>query len=243
MFHPRGPTLRELARQALSSVPRGYDLLAPKFDFTPFRTPDSVLRPALALLGGEGSLGSALDLGCGTGAALRHLRPRCRERCVGVDLSAGMLAEARRQLEQEEAPGAARLELLQADLLQLPAPLQAGDFDAVTLFGALGHILAADEPRLVDAAARALRPGGRFLVVTGESASPWRLGTWLAWGFNGVMRVRNALWSPPFVMYYLSFRLPRARALLEARGFSVEVHRGLFPAPWKHAVALVATLR
>src|SRR5688500_8468718 len=101
MFHPQGPTLRELARQALSSVPRGYDLLAPKFDHTPFRTPDSVLRPALALLGGARSLGSALDLGCGTGAALRHLRPRCRERCVGVDLSAGMLAEAKAQLEAE----------------------------------------------------------------------------------------------------------------------------------------------
>ena len=39
MFHPQGPTFWELARQALSSTQRGYDLLAPKFDFTPFRTP------------------------------------------------------------------------------------------------------------------------------------------------------------------------------------------------------------
>ena len=45
MFHPKGPTLRELAVQALSSTERGYDLLAPKFDYTPFRTPDAVLRP------------------------------------------------------------------------------------------------------------------------------------------------------------------------------------------------------
>ena len=51
MFHPQGPTLRELAVQALSSVPRGYDLLAPKFDYTPFRTPDPVLRRRLAQLG------------------------------------------------------------------------------------------------------------------------------------------------------------------------------------------------
>jgi hypothetical protein len=35
--------VRELARQALSSVEGGYDLLAPKFDHTPFRTPDGVL--------------------------------------------------------------------------------------------------------------------------------------------------------------------------------------------------------
>ncbi|MEV6184063.1 SAM-dependent methyltransferase, partial [Streptomyces sp. NPDC052015] len=44
MFSPHGPTLRELAVQALSSVEHGYDLLAPKFDHTPFRTPDSVLE-------------------------------------------------------------------------------------------------------------------------------------------------------------------------------------------------------
>jgi hypothetical protein len=39
MFSPQGPSLRELAMQALSSVEGGYDLLAPKFDHTPFRTP------------------------------------------------------------------------------------------------------------------------------------------------------------------------------------------------------------
>jgi hypothetical protein len=43
MFTAQGPTFRELAVQALSSVERGYDLLAPKFDHTPFRTPDAVL--------------------------------------------------------------------------------------------------------------------------------------------------------------------------------------------------------
>lgn len=37
MFSPHGPSLRELAIQALSSVERGYDLLAPKFEHTPDR--------------------------------------------------------------------------------------------------------------------------------------------------------------------------------------------------------------
>ena len=48
MFHPQGPTLGELAVQALSSTEKGYDLAHTKFDFTPFRTPDSVLddRPS-----------------------------------------------------------------------------------------------------------------------------------------------------------------------------------------------------
>lgn len=43
MFTKQGPTVRELAVQALSSTERGYDLLAPKFDHTPYRTPDRVL--------------------------------------------------------------------------------------------------------------------------------------------------------------------------------------------------------
>ena len=34
MFHPNGPSFFELVEQALSSTERGYDLLAPKFDYT-----------------------------------------------------------------------------------------------------------------------------------------------------------------------------------------------------------------
>ena len=44
MFHPQGPTFLELARQALSSTERGYDLLASKFDYTPFRTPNEIIE-------------------------------------------------------------------------------------------------------------------------------------------------------------------------------------------------------
>ena len=87
MFHPQGPTLRELAVQALSSTERGYDLLAPKFDYTPFRTPEEILGPAMAHLAEPHSITAALDVCCGTGAALRHLRPLCRDRVVGIDFS------------------------------------------------------------------------------------------------------------------------------------------------------------
>ena len=65
---------------------------------------------------------------------------------------------------------------------------------------------------------------------------------WQARGFNAAMRVRNAVWRPPFVMYYLTFLLPRAKALLESVGFRVEVHRGLLPAPYERHVLVVATL-
>ena len=89
MFHPQGPTVWELLVQGLSSTEQGYDLLAPKFDSTPFRTPEAILGPAMAQLGGPASIATALDMCCGTGAALSHLRPLCRDRVVGIDLSQG----------------------------------------------------------------------------------------------------------------------------------------------------------
>ena len=62
MFHPQGPTLFELARQALSSTDRGYDLLASKFDYTPFRTPNEILASVAPLIGSEASVDRALDV-------------------------------------------------------------------------------------------------------------------------------------------------------------------------------------
>src|ERR687888_2326849 len=46
-----GPTFFELAKQVLSSTERGYDLLAPKFDLTSFRTPDWLIESVLARFG------------------------------------------------------------------------------------------------------------------------------------------------------------------------------------------------
>lgn len=236
MFHRKGPTFLELTRQALSSVERGYDLLAPKFEYTPFRTPEPVLEAAIEQVGPPGSIDRAMDLCCGTGAAMRHLRPLCREEVVGVDLSQGMLTEARQLLEG--APGTARLTFVQANALELTYEAR---FDVVTSFGAFGHILEEDEPRLVQAVARALRPGGRFIFVTAHPPSKLRPGWWLAKGFNAAMRVRNAVWKPPFVMYYLTFLVPRACELLQAQGFEVEVRDGLMPPPFSAYSVVVAT--
>jgi SAM-dependent methyltransferase len=238
MFHRDGPTLMELARQALSSVEQGYDLLAPKFDATPYRTPDPLLAAVAAQLGPPGSVRDALDLCCGTGAALRHLRPLCVERVLGLDLSAGMLAEARARHAAD--PGGAALELLKGDALALPFE---AEFDLVTSFGAFGHIEERDEGRLVAGVARALRVGGRFAFVTAE-APPWFTPRALqARAFNAAMRVRNAVWRPPFVMYYLTFLLPRARVLLEAAGLDVEVRRGVLPAPYERYALVIAHKR
>lgn len=215
MFGPEGPRFSELIRQALSSTRGGYDLLAPKFDATPFRTPDALLSHVVGHLKAGPPISSALDVCCGTGAALAHLRPWC-DHVVGVDFSPGMLEVARERLEA--VPGGT-LELVRADALELP--FDAG-FDLATCFGALGHFPPREQPAFLRSVFRVLVPGGRFVIVTANPPSPLKPAFWIAHGFNAVMRVRNALISPPFVMYYLEFTLAQAVRGMEAAGFRVE---------------------
>src|SRR5947199_5690386 len=113
MFHPNGPTFLELMEQALSSTVRGYDLLAPKFDYTPFRTPQEILDAVAEQLRSLGPFRAGLDLCCGTGAAMAMLRPLCTERVVGIDLSKGMLDVGRQRTA--DAPGSAALEFVHGD--------------------------------------------------------------------------------------------------------------------------------
>ncbi len=239
MFHPNGPTFFELCRQALSSTADGYDQLAPKFDVTPFRTPDAVIDATLVRLGKPVRAG--LDLCCGTGAGLLQMRRYCTERVVGVDFSAGMLAVARKRAAG--ARGSAAIELVHGDVLELPADGFAGVFDVATCFGAFGHLRPRDEPRFVAAVHRALRPGGRFLFPTADAPPWWSPGRWLSRGFNAAMHVRNALWPGNFVMFYLTFVLPRARALCEAEGFAVTVVDPELPAPLAGMRVVDATKR
>lgn len=232
MFHPRGPSFLELARQGLSSTQRGYDLLAPKFDYTPFRTPDPIVRVVGERLRRRGSFADGLDLCCGTGVGLRMLRPLCARRVVGLDFSAGMLAQARRQLGQ-----CANVELVQGDALALGFEHA---FDVITCFGAFGHVPRSEECGFVTGVSRALRPGGLFAFVTLPMPRPlsrrWLFGR----GYNAAAHLRNLLVRPPFVMFYLTFTLGAAQRLLADAGFEVEVERELFPQPYQKAALVLA---
>ncbi|MFI9151616.1 class I SAM-dependent methyltransferase [Streptomyces sp. NPDC053367] len=216
MFSPEGPTLRELAAQALSSVERGYDLLAPKFDHTPFRTPESVLRAVAAALRRDGDHDDGLDLCCGTGAGTGALADLCRRSVTGVDFSAGMLDVARRRV-RTTGP---RLAWVRADARALPFG-QA--FDLVVSFGAFGHFLPRELPGLFAGVHAVLRPGGSFAFPVAAPPRPGSRAYWTLLGFDAVMRVRNALWRPPFVMYYRTFRLGDVLRELQRAGFRVEL--------------------
>jgi ubiquinone/menaquinone biosynthesis C-methylase UbiE len=236
MFHPNGPTFFELAQQALSSTERGYDLLAPKFDYTPFRTPDWLLEIVGSYLDQSGPFASGLDLCCGTGAGLEMLRPACRERVVGIDFSEGMLSVCREKLAA--SPGQAVVEPVRGNILALPFDAA---FDIVVCFGSFGHVLPCDEPRFVAEIARVLRPGGRFVFAT-SYPPPWWSRRWvLSRLFNAAMHVRNALWSPPFIMYYLTFLLPEVESLLQRQGLDVEIRDPGIGKPWADVRLVSAT--
>jgi ubiquinone/menaquinone biosynthesis C-methylase UbiE len=210
MFSSRGPSVRELAVQALSSVEGGYDLLAPKFDHTPFRTPDRVLDATTDALRSLGPFDQGLDVCCGTGAGLQVLLSVCQGRVIGVDFSIGMLAEA--------ASAHQGATLVRADVRCLPFDEAC---DVAVSFGALGHFRPTERPALFAGVYRALRPGGVFACPIGAPQPITSRGYWALLGFDVAMRVRNAVWRPPFVMYYRTWPLPAVRDDLTGSGFSV----------------------
>lgn len=219
MFHRDGPTFLELMRQALSSTRTGYDLIADKFDYTPFRTPDAILDVVADHL--RGSEGDALDVCCGTGAGAGMLREVMRGSVHGVDFSPGMLAQARINV-----PGVV---FEHGDALALDYDAQ---FDVAVSFGAFGHFRVDEQPALLKGIHKALRPGGRFVFVTAQRPSALNSRAIVYRTFNAVMKVRNRLLQPKFVMYYLNFLLPECQQRCEAAGFTVTVHAVHAPGPF-----------
>jgi SAM-dependent methyltransferase len=111
--------------------------------------------------------GSILDVGCGTGTLLEAIAGESdaggsdRLGLVGVDLSPGMLAEARRKL-------GARAGTAAADAARLP--LRAATFDVALSASSLHHWR--DPAAVLAEIRRVLRPGGR-LVVTDWCGDRW----------------------------------------------------------------------
>lgn len=104
--------------------------------------------------------GRLIDLGCGTGRLCVHFA-RTGFDCVGVDLSEGMLAQAR---ANADAAGV-KVEWRNANLVEL-AGVPDGHFDyAACLFSTLGMVRGpGNRAAVVRQAFRVIRPGGRFAL-------------------------------------------------------------------------------
>ena len=98
-----------------------------------------------------------LEIGCGAAQCSRWLAAR-GARVVASDLSAGMLAQARRLQGRPAAPRPAGL--VQADARRLPFVDQAFDL-VVSAYGVLPFV--ADPERVIAEVVRVLRPEGRWV--------------------------------------------------------------------------------
>lgn len=101
-----------------------------------------------------------VDVGCGTGSALRSLAPRVPEgRLIGVDPTPRMVAIARERAEED--PNGRRIEFVLAPAERVP--LEDDVADVVLALDSMEHW--EDRDGGLSEVGRVLRPGGRFVVV------------------------------------------------------------------------------
>lgn len=148
----------------------------------------------------SGETGPIVDVGCGGGLLLRMLADRGR-RVIGVDLSAGA---ARVAWSVNGVPCVA------ARFVHEPLPPES--CAAITMFHLLEHLY--EPAAYLDAAHRALKPGGRLIVQVPNAAS-WQF---LLFGhrWNGIDVPRHLF----------DFRRSDLEVLLRECGFE--------PVRWKH---------
>ncbi len=97
-----------------------------------------------------------LDLGIGTGGSLDFYPPKGK--VIGIDLSAGMLAQARKKIKERGIPN---VTVFQADALSLP--FGENTFDHVFI----SHVISvvSDPIKLVREAQRVAKPDARIVIV------------------------------------------------------------------------------
>ena len=146
------------------AVARQYDRAARAYD----RRWAGYVRDTHALLDAVARVRPAervLDVGCGTGMFAARLAARHpAQRVVGVDVSAGMLAEARRTTA---AFPNVRFECAPATAL----PVADAAFDVVVTASALHYVR--DPGAALAEARRVLRAGGRLAVVDWDRSRWW----------------------------------------------------------------------
>ena len=158
-----------------------------------------------------------IDLACGTGDFCREIEDRGMV-AVGLDLSMGMLVEAR-----TAAP------LLHADILQMPLADTA--VDGATCGFALRNLI--ELPGFFEEVARVVRPGGRIAFVDASPPENRLLRFGHGIYFNRIVPIIGGLLSEGRAYRYLPKSVaylppwPELKAQLEGAGF-VDVERTVF---------------
>jgi len=140
--------------------------------------------------------GPICDLGCGPGQVARYLRDQGAA-VFGIDLSEGMLAQARR-LNPD-------LEFRQGDMLALPDADAA--WGGAAVFYALIHIPRDRVPQALAELYRVLRPGGVLLIAVHVGQETVH---------------RDELWGQPISIDFIFYEPAALEAHLTAAGFVVD---------------------
>jgi SAM-dependent methyltransferase len=153
-------------------VRRSYDVVAGKYAHAyggelAGKPLDRALLSCLIEQAGPGT--PIADAGCGPGHVADWIAGHGRA-AVGIDLSAGMVAAARRAYPVPE--------FREGDLLDLPA--RDGEFGAVVAFYSVIHLAPGELVPAFREICRVLRPGGRVLVSFHVGSEVRHLEQW--WG-------------------------------------------------------------
>jgi SAM-dependent methyltransferase len=145
-------------------IGEAYDAIADEFARRNAAMPESLVALGEELLAWLPERPRVLDAGCGTGRDLAWFEAHGAV-ASGVDVSAGMLRQARTRVQ-------GRLE--RADLRALP--FADASFDAVWCMAVLLHLPKAEAPHALGELHRVLRPGGLLAVTlkrgAGEGVEP-----------------------------------------------------------------------
>ena len=126
-----------------------------------------------------------LDIGCGNARDMIRIL-EAGARIVGIDLSEGMIDQARRELQ---AAGHRDVRLDVGDATQMPFP--DASFDKVLCSEVIEHIPDADAA--VREIRRVLKPGGMLVISTPNRTSWYGFDRYILWA-----RVLRRRWNHPF---------------------------------------------
>jgi SAM-dependent methyltransferase len=119
---------------------------------------------------------SVLDIGCGNGTLARHLAAQGFEgNYLGIDLSAGLLEDARRLLNRPPS-GTYTFQLIDLADPGWPASFPPSKFDWLVAFAVLHHLPGADlRQKIVSAFLELITPEGRVVVSVWQWQNSLRL--------------------------------------------------------------------
>jgi len=190
---------------------------------------DTLVEHALRLVKGR-ERGRALDIGTGPGQIVIKLARRLTQwKFVGVDRSAGMIAQARTNLASAGDGLADRVEFQVADGNRLPLP--DSSFDLVLCNSVLHHL--AEPEKLLSEIARLASSGGAILLRDLRRPSRFTYPLHVRWHgrhYSGVMyrlycdSVRSAYTVPELKRLLDSAALARAR-VFEHRSTHIGLER------------------